>query len=100
MFFRYIDENTCLFRAVFNADPHMAYIPQWLINFGMKTVVYMILGRVKEKSEKFAGTALEERVKNNKYLYDEVRRRLHATLNDKEKKESHNDTQDIQLQFQ
>lgn len=99
MFFRYIDESTCLFRAVFNADPHMTYIPQWLINFGMKTVVYMILGRVKEKSEKFAGTALEERVKNNKYLYDEVRKRLHATLNDKEKKETHDETQDIQLQF-
>jgi hypothetical protein len=102
MFFRYIDENTCLFRAIFNADPHMTYIPQWLINFGLKTVVYMILEKVKKKSEKFEGTELEDKVKENKYLYDEIRRRLHATLNDKDKeeKESLTITKDIQLQFQ
>jgi len=102
MFFRYIDENTCLFRAIFNADPHMTYIPQWLINFGLKTVVYMILGNVKDKSEKFEGTELEKRVKENKYLYDEIRKRLHATLNDKDKKEgeSLDVTKDIQLEIQ
>jgi len=86
LYFRYIDENTTLFRGIFNTDPHMSLIPNWLLNFAVKKVIYALLGIIQEKSLKFAGTEIEKRVKENTYLYDEIRRRLKFVVKKEDKK--------------
>ncbi|MDR3549769.1 MAG: hypothetical protein P4M11_16095 [Candidatus Pacebacteria bacterium] len=80
MYFRFIDENTTLFRGIFNSDPNMRLVPQFLINFAIKKVVYAMLGIIQDRCGKFEGTEFEKRVKENTYLYDEIRRRLNFTI--------------------
>ncbi len=80
MYFRYIDENTTLFRGLFNIDPNMSLVPQWLINYVMKKVAYTVLGLIQEKSKNFEGSVFEKRVNENTYMYDEIRRRLNLAI--------------------
>ena len=80
LYFRYINETTSLVRGIFNTDPHMSLVPQWLINFAIKKVIYALLGIIKKNSENFEGTVFDKRVKENTYLYDEIRRRLKLTI--------------------
>ena len=39
-YFEYIDENTTKYISIFNADPHLALIPDWLINYLMTKICY------------------------------------------------------------
>lgn len=38
-----IGENRCVIKKIVNADPHLDYIPQKLINWGMKNVIGVFL---------------------------------------------------------
>ena len=39
-YLEYIDENTTKYISIFNCDPQLDYIPQWLINYIMTKVCY------------------------------------------------------------
>ena len=80
MYFKYIDENTSLFRGIFNVNPHMSLIPQWLINYATRKVIFMLLNIIQNTCKNFKGTVFEARVKENSYLYDEIRKRLNMTI--------------------
>ncbi len=79
-YFKYIDENTCFYRSIFNTNPHMSLVPDMVLNFAMKKVVFSMLKRIQERCSQFEGSAYEKRVRENSYLYDEIRRRLSATV--------------------
>lgn len=52
-YFQYIDENTTRFMGIFNADPHLAYVPDWLINHMASKICYDQLGLVQQYASKF-----------------------------------------------
>ena len=70
--FEYIDENHCIFRALFNVDPHMFLIPQWLINFATKKVIYMFLGILINEAKKLRLKELLQKMEENKNIYEYV----------------------------
>lgn len=76
LYFKFIDDSTTLFRGIFNVDAQMGWIPQWLINIGMKQVISKVLEIIQEKCRTFSGSVYEERIKSNSYLYDEIKKRL------------------------
>eukprot|EP00831_Metopus_contortus_P027291 TRINITY_DN22980_c0_g1_i2.p2 TRINITY_DN22980_c0_g1~~TRINITY_DN22980_c0_g1_i2.p2 ORF type:complete len:134 (+),score=16.37 TRINITY_DN22980_c0_g1_i2:166-567(+) len=78
LYLKYINEFQTLFKGIFNVDPHMSVVPQWLINFAMKKVIFMLLGIIQEKCRGFPGSIYEERVKTDTHLYDEIRKRLNC----------------------
>ena len=38
-----LSENSCLLKMIINADPHLDYIPQKIINWGLKNVIGVFL---------------------------------------------------------
>jgi hypothetical protein len=46
-----IDDNTTLVKIIVNADPHIDYIPQRLINWGLKNCVGVFMRYIARKTK-------------------------------------------------
>lgn len=46
MYIEHIDEDHCWFHGMMNVDPKFAMLPDWLLNFTIKRVIFIIIGRI------------------------------------------------------
>lgn len=58
-----------------NGDPHLDFIPQSLINWGVKNVAFVFLKMIKNRSEKLPDSN-KKLIEEKKEFYDKVRERL------------------------
>jgi hypothetical protein len=49
MYMERIDSESCWFHGFVNINPNFAYVPDWLVNFMVKRVVYVMIGKIKDK---------------------------------------------------
>eukprot|EP00347_Sterkiella_histriomuscorum_P001077 403373418 len=75
LFSEHIDENTCWFHGMMNVDPKFAIIPDWLINFTVKRLIYVIMGKL-QKLKVVESDIFERRVEERKDYYERIRKRL------------------------
>ena len=70
-----ISPNECVLKMIVNADPHLDYIPQKLINFGMKNVIGVFLRYIQSRSEKLEPVYLKL-MEEKQDFYDEVAKKV------------------------
>ena len=77
----YIDPNTSLVTIIDRANAYIVMspqplVPQNVINFGTKHIVYYMMKRIRECSESYEGSEYEQRVQDNPQYYAEIQRRI------------------------
>ena len=72
--------NGVSLRSVMNFNPHIKYVPQWLINFANKHFAKMMFEKMMKYSRSFKGTKFEKRVdaKSNQDFYDWIRLQINT----------------------
>jgi hypothetical protein len=70
-----LGENRCMMKMICNADPHMDYIPQKLINWALKNVIYVYLGYIGQKAKNLPDE-YKKLIEEKKDYYDELIRRI------------------------
>jgi hypothetical protein len=63
-----------------NINPRLAYIPDFLINFTVKRVIYMIIGRMASK-ELFEKFYKDKKLEEKKEFYDRIKNLLREFVN-------------------
>lgn len=66
------DNKKCIMKMIMNADPHIDYIPQTLINWGLKNVIGVFIGFIQKKSENLSDT-YKKLIEEKKEFYDKIR---------------------------
>lgn len=61
---------------IVRSDPHLALIPSWLMNFGIKHFIHYFMFRIREKCTEYDGSEFERRVKANPGYYAEIQHRI------------------------
>ena len=46
MYVEHIDEDHCWYHGLINIDPKFGYIPYMMINFLVKRIVYIMIGKL------------------------------------------------------
>ena len=72
---RMLDENRCVMKMIVNADPHIDYIPQRLINWCLKHVIGVFLKYIAKKAVKLPDE-YQKLIEEKKEYYDELVRRI------------------------
>ena len=70
-----LGENRCMFKMICSADPHLDYIPQKLINWALKNVIYVYLGYIGQKAKNLPDE-YKKLIEEKKEYYDELIRRI------------------------
>lgn len=65
---------------IINAQPHVALIPQWLINWSTKQVFFWFMNSIREQVFKFKGSEYETRVEQRAEYYEELKKRIHKYI--------------------
>eukprot|EP01028_Stygiella_incarcerata_P012121 TRINITY_DN7289_c0_g2_i1.p1 TRINITY_DN7289_c0_g2~~TRINITY_DN7289_c0_g2_i1.p1 ORF type:complete len:386 (+),score=129.66 TRINITY_DN7289_c0_g2_i1:71-1159(+) len=71
-----IDEGRTRLLGIMNADPQMAWVPYWLLNFIARNVIHVLIRRLRKRAASLHGTSHEERLIQNKEVYGFLRNRL------------------------
>ncbi|CDW81454.1 protein kinase domain protein [Stylonychia lemnae] len=72
-----LDKNTSVLKMIQNVDPHLDYIPQALINFGMKNLIGVFIGQIRKRCENLPEEYLKL-MEEKKEFYDEIYRKVCA----------------------
>jgi hypothetical protein len=75
MYVEHIDDNNCWFHGYINVDPQFAYLPDWLINFSIKRVIYIIIGKLQNK-EIFENDSIKKRMSERGEFYEKIKIKL------------------------
>ena len=70
-----LENNQCQLKMIINADPHIEYIPQRLINWGLKNVIWVYIRYISSKAEKLP-EEYKKLIEEKKDYYDELVRRI------------------------
>ena len=62
-------------KMICNADPHLDYIPQKLINWALKNVIYVYLSYIGKKAQNLP-EEYKKLIEEKKEYYDELIRRI------------------------
>eukprot|EP00744_Colponema_vietnamica_P018649 GILI01026326.1.p1 GENE.GILI01026326.1~~GILI01026326.1.p1 ORF type:complete len:336 (-),score=-1.56 GILI01026326.1:105-1112(-) len=78
--FKFVLEDTghCFVQAIFNADPQLAVVPYFLLNFAQKHICHMFLTLSERQAKKVPESEWERRIQENDWVYGELTRRLEA----------------------
>ena len=57
---------------VIHSNPHLALIPQSLINFGTKQGIYLFMNMLRENAMNFKGSEFERRVNEKSDYYKKI----------------------------
>ncbi len=49
MYIEAIDKNSCMFHQYLNMNPKMKLMPDWLLNFSVKNVLYILINKLQNK---------------------------------------------------
>lgn len=64
-------------RGIFQIDPNLPYLPDWIFNMSVRSAVSMIIPMLEHQAKLFMeGGLFRERILQNKTLYDEIKNRL------------------------
>ena len=77
----YVDQHSSLVTIIDRANPHIVLstqplIPQNVINFGTKHIVYYMMKKIRDFCESYEGSEYEQRVRENPQYYIEIQRRI------------------------
>ena len=69
-----IDEDNCWYHGFINVNPNFKYLPNWVLNFSIKRVIYVIIGRLQSK-EFFQNDVMKEVLEGEgkKAFFDHVK---------------------------
>lgn len=79
MYVEHIDSQNCWFNGLINVDPKFSYIPDSLINFIIKRVIYVLIGKLQSK-EIFENDVIKKRINERVEFYDKLRKRLSEVM--------------------
>ena len=68
-YFQAVDSRRTRYVTIFNCDPQLACMPNWLMNFTMTKVCYQMLVLIQEKALQVPDNEYGERIKQRKKLY-------------------------------
>ena len=71
MYAKYLEPDKCLLKMVMNIDPHMAYLPQTLLNWGMKNLASVYLKYIQSRAENLP-EVYKVLMEQKKDFYDKV----------------------------
>eukprot|EP00743_Colponemidia_sp_Colp-15_P010384 GILK01011430.1.p1 GENE.GILK01011430.1~~GILK01011430.1.p1 ORF type:complete len:362 (-),score=31.75 GILK01011430.1:52-1107(-) len=71
-----LSPTSCKVEAMFNADPLLSYVPHWAINWVSQMLCHFLLVKMRSQAAKVTGSVYEERIKHNRYVYEEIENRL------------------------
>ena len=75
MYVEHIDDNNCWFHGYINIDPKFDYIPDFVINFTIKRVLYVLIGKLQSK-EIFENDILKKRISEKPEFYEKLKNKL------------------------
>lgn len=81
MYLEHIDDESCWMTGFINVDLNFAYIPDWFLNFIMKRVIYVMIGKISSK-EMFENETIKAKVEERKEFWDKVQSKLREMVND------------------
>ena len=67
---------------IVHSDPHVAMVPESLLNYCTQTGIFYFMKSMQEKSMDFVGSVFEKRVEERKEFYDELGAVIHEFLGD------------------
>ena len=70
-----LSDDQCVLKMIVNADPHLDYIPQKLINWGMKNVIGIFLTYIQSRSQHLAPEYLRL-MEEKRDFYSEIERKI------------------------
>ena len=68
MYVEHIDNDSCWFHGYISIDPMFSYLPHWLLNFTIKRVLYIIIGKLQSK-EIFENDLIKARMAEKEDYY-------------------------------
>ena len=71
MYVEHIDDSSCWFHGMMNANPNFAYMPDWFLNFILKKVVNVIVIKLR-KENVFDTPEVNEQIQKRKEFYDRL----------------------------
>jgi len=75
MYMEHIDENSCWYHGMINIDPNFTFLPDWILNFTVKRLIYVIMGKMQNK-DFFENELIKKRMTERPEFYDKLRTRL------------------------
>lgn len=76
--FMYIEKNddeSCWYHGLMNVDPMFGFIPYMMINFMVKRIVYLMIGKIQNK-EVFENEIVMQRMSERTEFYETIKKRL------------------------
>ncbi len=70
-----LGDDKCLLKMVVNADPHLDYIPQRILNWGLKNVIGVWLHLIQKRAKNLPEKNLQM-MQEKKEFYDELMRKI------------------------
>ena len=82
MFAQYIDDENCWFHGLINVNPNFAVIPDFLINFTVKRVIYIIMGKMQSAAGLQSSLEVfQKRKEDRKEYYEKLKEKLEEIKN-------------------
>ena len=73
---KYIDPTHTELSLILRSNPNMPLIPQWLINWATKKIIWYFMDAARTQALHFAGSEYERRVQSKPEYYQEIKDRL------------------------
>jgi hypothetical protein len=73
---KYIDPNHTELTLILRSNPNMSLIPQWLINWATKKIIWYFMDTARTQALHFPGSEYERRVHSKPEYYQEIKDRL------------------------
>jgi len=80
MYVEHIDDNTCWYHGMINVDPNIALLPDWILNFTVKRLIYVVMGKMQNK-DFFENELIKKRMSERPEFYEKLKRRLSEVTN-------------------
>ena len=58
--------------CIFNADPNLSYVPEWLINYCMTKICYEEMVTIQKKAETIRDSIWAERIRMKPQFYGKI----------------------------
>ncbi|CDW82781.1 UNKNOWN [Stylonychia lemnae] len=80
MYIEHIDDNSCWYHGMININPNFTFIPDWILNFTVKRMIYVIVGKLQNK-DFFENEMIKKRMAERPEFYERVKNRLREFSN-------------------
>ena len=71
-YFQYLGPNKTRYLTIFNTDPQLKLMPNWLMNFIMTKICYQMLVIIQKRAKEVPKLEYNERIKTRRQFYGRI----------------------------